>query len=50
LKTDVFIQNALFKFIKAEKEGYYLTDIQVYAKGKVSLVWGDLRNNNAQTV
>jgi hypothetical protein len=50
LKTDVFIQNALFKFIKAENEGYYLTDIQVYGKGKISLVWGELRNDKAQNV
>ena len=40
MKTDVLIESALFKYIKGDSEGFYLTDIQVYSKGKATMLWG----------
>lgn len=44
IKTDILIKNALFKFIKAENNGFYLTDIQIYEKGRPATLWGDIRH------
>lgn len=43
LKTDIFLENSLFKYIKGEGETYYLTDIQVYRKSPANVVWGDIK-------
>lgn len=40
LKTEVLIKSSLFKFIKGQGSSFYLTDIQVYEKGKAASFWG----------
>ncbi len=40
MKTDILIESSLFKYIKAEDGGFFLTDIQVYTKTRANLVWG----------
>jgi hypothetical protein len=50
IKTDVLVKSALFKYIKGEGNSYYLSDIQVYEKGKASFIWGDIRNNEQSRV
>lgn len=34
------MKSAMFKYIKAETNGFYLTDIQVYQKGSAATLWG----------
>ncbi len=44
IKTDILVKNALVKFIKGENNSFYLTDIQVYERGKAATVWGEIRH------
>ena len=45
LKTEVLLKSSLFKFIKGQGSSFYLTDIQVYEKGKAASFWGEVRNS-----
>jgi hypothetical protein len=50
IKTDVLIKNSLFKYIKGEGNSYYLTDIQVYEKGRAVYVWGEVRQPEKERI
>ena len=50
VKTDVLIKSSLLKFIKGEGNNFYLTDIQVYDKGKAHYLWGDIRHMEQKRV
>lgn len=45
LKTDIYLESCLFKYIKGEGDTFYLTDLQVYKKNNASKVWGENKQN-----